>query len=153
MTIYEIQVLVLGNWQHYMFASTKTLADKYVDNLINEGSYKNSEIGIQSRTVKTERNSLKTGQQITRWFHPDSGHGWLAVKYKDLVELGVLDKISSCSYMKGDTVYLEEDCDATVYVDALKALNIDLKVKNGKHYDRSPIRTYDIFDPNAFSNN
>ena len=52
-------------------------------------------------------------------FHNDPGHGWLEAKYEDLVELEIQNKISHYSYRSGDTVYLEEDQDLTIYVKAL----------------------------------
>ena len=36
--------------------------------------------------------------------------------------MDILDKISSFSYQKGDWVYLEEDCDATIFFDRYKEL-------------------------------
>jgi hypothetical protein len=50
--------------------------------------------------------------------HNDPGHGWIAVKRKELEELGIADKISRFSYQNGGTVYLEEDCDLGVYLQA-----------------------------------
>lgn len=55
-------------------------------------------------------------------FFSDPGHGWLQVTRADLKELDIEDKISSCSYQKGEYVYLEEDCDAGVFFQALKKL-------------------------------
>ena len=48
-----------------------------------------------------------------RFIH-DPGHGWLEVSLHELVELGIVDKISGYSYVSADRqlVYLEEDCDA-----------------------------------------
>ena len=68
-------------------------------------------------------------------FYEDPSHGWLAVKYKDLVEFGIEQKISSCSYMDGDYVYLEEDQDMWVFIEAIKqdGWRIDLI----KHYDQN----------------
>jgi len=54
-------------------------------------------------------------------FHTDPGHGWVAVPFKDIIELGIADKISGYSYVKGKTAYLEEDCDAAVFINAYKA--------------------------------
>jgi hypothetical protein len=51
-------------------------------------------------------------------FYEDPGHGWLAVKRKLLSQLGVLPHISSCSYEKGQTIYLEEDRDAGLFIQA-----------------------------------
>ena len=48
----------------------------------------------------------------------DPGHGWLAVKRKELAALGLLDKISIYSYQRGATVYLEEDCDMSTFYKA-----------------------------------
>ena len=39
-----------------------------------------------------------------------------------LRKMDLLDKISSFSYQKGDWVYLEEDCDATIFFDRYKEL-------------------------------
>jgi hypothetical protein len=79
-------------------------------------------------------------------FHQDAGHGWLAVKRKELANLGILDKISSCSYQKGKTVYLEEDCDFSIFVEAMKAKGLPVAYRYGKHCDHSPIRSYNSFE-------
>ena len=53
--------------------------------------------------------------------YSDPGHGWLAVKAVELKELGILEKITSYSYMRGETVYLEEDCDLSTFFEAYRA--------------------------------
>jgi hypothetical protein len=55
-------------------------------------------------------------------FYSDPAHAWLAVKRKELIELGLENPISSYSYQRGDTVYLEEDQDATLFINTLKSL-------------------------------
>ena len=61
-------------------------------------------------------------------FHEDPGHGWLEVPIAKLKELGVVDKISYFSYQSNfkiadsETAYLEEDCDASIFMDAMKAI-------------------------------
>ena len=40
-------------------------------------------------------------------FHTDAAHGWIEVKYSELVRLGIEQSISDYSFIKGDTVYLE----------------------------------------------
>src|ERR1035437_1425689 len=52
-------------------------------------------------------------------FFSDPGHGWLKVSKKELEKLGISDKISGYSYMQNDSVFLEEDSDATKYINAL----------------------------------
>ena len=65
-------------------------------------------------------------------YYYDAGHGWLAVKINRLKELGIKVAqdgaswpypeltISRSSYRRGDTVYLEEDNDMKVFMDAAK---------------------------------
>ena len=78
-------------------------------------------------------------------FYADPGHGWGAVKRKVLDQLGIADKITAYSYQKGQTVYLEEDCDLSTLVTALalKGETVQYKEKHTNKY--SPIRSYDRF--------
>jgi len=55
-------------------------------------------------------------------FFTDGSHGWLKVSKKRLDKLNILDKITSCSFMRGDYVYLEEDCDLSTYIEGLLLL-------------------------------
>ena len=77
-------------------------------------------------------------------FYGDPSHGWLAVKMQEIIDLGISQKISSFSYMHGQTVYLEEDCDAPIFVKAMQEKNPEfVLVCNTKHTDKtSPIRSY-----------
>jgi len=73
----------------------------------------------------------------------DAGHEWLAVKIKELQELNIADKISSYSYQKGGTAYLEGDCDAAVFFDAYKQKHgVEPKTREGKYWDRQPCRSF-----------
>jgi hypothetical protein len=79
-------------------------------------------------------------------FHSDAGHGWLAVKVKELEELGIAAKVSKCSYIKGSTVYLEEDYDAGLFMNTYKAKHGEApRFKELQSVDDSPIRGYDSF--------
>lgn len=73
----------------------------------------------------------------------DAGHAWMAVKRKELIELGLIDKISGYSYQKGETVYLEEDCDLGLFVQTKGRENIIFKEK---YCEYSPIRSYFHFE-------
>ena len=77
-------------------------------------------------------------------FHEDPGHGWLEVPMEDLRELGVVGKITSCSYRKGDTAYLEEDLDCSTFAKAAKAAGWTIKPQ-WVHEDPTPIRGYRMF--------
>jgi len=73
----------------------------------------------------------------------DAGHEWLAVKIKELQELNIAHKISSYSYMKGGTAYLEGDCDAAVFFAAYKQKHgVEPKTREGKYWDRQPCRSF-----------
>lgn len=78
-------------------------------------------------------------------FYADPGHGWGAVKRKVIDDLGIANKISEYSYQKGQTVYLEEDCDLFAVIYALKERGVAVSLDE-KYTDRiSPIRSYDRF--------
>lgn len=51
----------------------------------------------------------------------DPGHGWIACPLPLAHDLGIADKVSRYSYLEGDTLWLEEDCDAGLLIDALRA--------------------------------
>lgn len=76
----------------------------------------------------------------------DAGHEWLAVKKQELVDLGIANDISSYSYQKGGTAYLEGDCDAPRFFDAyFERHGVRPKTKQGKYWDRQPCRSFDQY--------
>jgi len=77
-------------------------------------------------------------------FHTDPGHGWLAVKRTELVKLNILVKVSPYSYQRGGTVYLEEDCDASLFFKAKEAIGetVDYRISS---LENTPIRHYERF--------
>ena len=78
----------------------------------------------------------------TYTFHTDPGHGWLEVGMDELVFYGIVDDVSPYSYRKGATAYLEEDCDATLFIRAYKAHHgTEVKFVE-KHKDNTPVRGY-----------
>ena len=73
----------------------------------------------------------------------DAGHAWLAVKAGELVSLGIAHKITEYSYVKGGTVYLEEDCDAAEFIRAYTERHgVAPNTKQGKYWDRQPCRSF-----------
>ena len=82
-------------------------------------------------------------------FYADPGHGWLAVKIEELMQLGIVTQISSYSYMRGGTAYLEEDCDASLFFCAYRDKHgVDPKHTYTHTNNRSPIRNYDSYNRN-----
>ena len=54
-------------------------------------------------------------------FFTDPGHGWVEVPISLVRELNIANKISHYSYRKHNLAFLEEDCDAGLLIEALKA--------------------------------
>lgn len=78
--------------------------------------------------------------------YSDPGHGWAAVKRSLLVKLGIAETITSFSYERGATVYLEEDCDVSTFVAAFKAsTGKDPVFAPVKYSECSPIRSYNHY--------
>lgn len=76
----------------------------------------------------------------------DPSHGWIKVPKADLRKLGIADKVSQYSYQRGEFAYLEEDADATLFVEALYAAGLQLKLKNNYSDKSSKIRSYDTYE-------
>ena len=74
----------------------------------------------------------------------DAGHGWLEVPRKELFELGIENMISSYSYENDGFVYLEEDDDMNVFLQAKqkRGENVDIR----EHFeDPTVIRNYNYY--------
>lgn len=88
----------------------------------------------------------------TYTFFNDAGHGWLRVKRSELVELGIEQQISLFSYIKGDYAYLEEDCDASIFLHAKFGEYISMRELSDKgilkeHYtETSNIRSFEHYE-------
>lgn len=77
----------------------------------------------------------------------DPGHGWGAVKRQVLIDWGIEKQVSTFSYQRGQTVYLEEDCDLSLLLHTAKQRGITLEFTEKHTNKRSPIRSYDYFRP------
>jgi hypothetical protein len=80
-------------------------------------------------------------------FHSDPGHGWLEVPKALLKELEINDKISSYSYMDCTNAYLEEDCDMTLFIEALDKSEKYFLEYHERYQDSSPIRLKTPYRP------
>ena len=88
------------------------------------------------------------GKVKTYVFHSDGGHGWIAVKFRELEELEIADKITGFSYRKGKTAYLEEDFDLSIFFLKYREKHGVSPSYRESHRDRSPIRNYDHYSYN-----
>jgi hypothetical protein len=84
----------------------------------------------------------------TLTFITDPGHGWLSVSIADLNRLGIAGEISTCSYMNGKRAYLEEDGDASIFMNAAKAAGWDITIKESNNATSdAACRNYPNYDP------
>lgn len=80
----------------------------------------------------------------------DPGHGWIKVPLTLLNEWHLLDHITSYSYIRLGTresfAYLEEDRDASVFMDAAKQRGVSIKLR-GRHAREkdSKVRGYERY--------
>ena len=75
----------------------------------------------------------------------DPGHAWARFPKARLLTLGIADKISTYSYQKGENAFLEEDCDLTVLVNALRQRGYEVKFNESHTNRQSKIRSYNTY--------
>lgn len=75
----------------------------------------------------------------------DPGHAWAKVPRKFLQELNLLERISSFSYQSKEYVYLEADCDLSLFVETLQEKGIEYSFKEHYGSKTSRIRNYPRF--------
>jgi len=73
--------------------------------------------------------------------HCDPGHSWGEIKMGDL-PLKLRKKISPYSFVKGDSLFLEEDCDLGLAVDFYKESGVTFSVKSVIYNKDCKIRRY-----------
>jgi len=88
----------------------------------------------------------RTTRKLT--FHADRGHGWLEIPATDVHALHLTP--SNYSYIKGDKVYLEEDCDATAYLERAKSAGWKINITEKYTDTDSVITTYDRIKTEMF---
>ena len=81
-------------------------------------------------------------KQISIKIFADPGHAWARFPKAKLVQLGIADKISTYSYMNGTNAFLEEDCDLSVLVVALRDRGYEIKFNESHANKQSKIRNY-----------
>jgi hypothetical protein len=78
----------------------------------------------------------------TYTFHEDPGHGWLQVPRSELVRLGIAGQVSSYSYQAAGDVFLEEDCDLSLFMEAKEAKGEPKPTFQRAYLYNTPIRHY-----------
>ena len=75
----------------------------------------------------------------------DPSHGWGKVNKALLEKLGIADKISKYSYMREGKVYLEEDVDLGILLQALTKAGRSFKLDDRYSERPSRIRNYESY--------
>ena len=83
--------------------------------------------------------------QTSYLVYGDPQHAWVKVPMKVLKELGIEGKITDYSYRKGDFAYLEEDQDASTFINALLERGITPKFRENYSDRQSRIRNFDCY--------
>ncbi len=84
-------------------------------------------------------------RKLTLNVYADPGHAWCKVPRVLLEKLGLIDKISTYSYQRKDSVYLEEDCDLSTLIGTLKDKGVTVKFKEFHTNKQSKIRSYNHY--------
>lgn len=79
---------------------------------------------------------------ITLNYFTDPGHGWIEAPIQLLKQLGIVNKITSYSYRKGNTAFLEEDCDSVPSFDGANQTRRKYDIIEHHTNNDSKIRDY-----------
>ena len=77
-------------------------------------------------------------KKTTHIFYSDAGHAWLAVNKDDLKILEIDKSITPYSFVNGEKVFLEEDLDASIYIQTL--FGIELTDPEWLHFKNNHIK-------------
>ncbi len=82
---------------------------------------------------------LYAASKPIQWY-ADPAHEWLAVPLALVKALGIAERVSTCSYVDHlvGVAYLEGDCDAALFIEAVEKLgqNLDVTHLDGDCYIR-----------------
>lgn len=90
-------------------------------------------------TTQTPTPTLPETLTYTIPFISDPGHGWGRVVRGAIEDVGIADQISQYSYQDDVFVYLEEDCDLYLFINALEQRGYKVKLDT-HHVERTHIR-------------
>jgi len=81
-------------------------------------------------------------KHLTLTVYVDPGHAWVGVPLTLVEKLGIKDIITNCSYYnhKIGMCYLEEDCDASVFVKVAREKGYTFTFKESHNNWESPVR-------------
>ena len=127
----EIRLLSGGNQQKVILA--RWLAEPGLKVLILDEPTRGIDVGAKNEIYRIIHEVAESGACVI-------------VVSSELPEvLGIADRVSPYSYQRAGRVYLEEDCDMPLYLDAAKAAGWRVTFTE-KHEDPTPIREFSRFE-------
>jgi hypothetical protein len=78
-------------------------------------------------------------------YYTDPGHGWIKVPMSELVRLNISNDITPFSYVRGQYVFLEEDCDASTFLNAREREGNRVTLERKHSNSNSKVRSYDRY--------
>jgi hypothetical protein len=106
-------------------------------------------------TASTRGSVFVADERVRRWpihkalepstftYLQDPGHGWLIVSRGDLAGAGMSPAdLSSCSYVSGDTLALEEDCDMPRFLKRLDEQGIPYRLREQHTRTQAHVRRW-----------
>lgn len=79
----------------------------------------------------------------------DPRHSWLAVPRSLITQLGIINLISSFSYADAHTIFLEEDEDMPLFMQAAENAGLDYRVELCGSDEPSMVRELPLFSVNT----
>ena len=90
--------------------------------------------------MKTQTITLKLKLKLKHYSSPC--HGWVKVENALMVTLGIISKISSYSFRSDTHWMIEEDSDARILINALKAAGIEYEIEGIEKPNRAFLNNY-----------
>lgn len=81
-------------------------------------------------------------RKLTLNIYSDPGHAWCKIPRSLLSKLGIGDQITTYSYQRKDSVYLEEDMDLGTLIVALNKAGVSVAFREFSTNKQSKIRSY-----------
>ena len=87
-------------------------------------------------------------------YYQDPGHGWIRIAIPFLAQFpSIYNAVSIYSYINDRYVYLEEDDDAGIFINHLRAKEIEFEFNYVHSNSQSTVRTYQSYTVRQFLNN
>jgi hypothetical protein len=139
----------MGAYPHVSLIEGDTAIRTYKKNIGEERSIRYEVLNELSCVLTKPENItyLAMDAQDSYVYHQDSGHGWIEVPIKEIKAMGLEERITPYSYLFRDKAYLEEDDDASAFLDMRKLLPKPFVLQSNYKDGSCFIRNYPHYRP------